>query len=419
MLSSNSAEIAGAILNFGNGSLTITESTLSSNSAPNFAGGAIVNNGAASLTIARSTFSSNSARNEGGAIFNSSTAALTITDSMFSSNTTTRTDGGGIAHFGSGALTITGSTFSGNTARRNGGGIYSSAQPTIRHSTIVLNRADSDGDGSGLGGGLYLDSGSMATLENTIVAGNVRGAAPGGTSSDIEGDVQVASNSSYNLIGDPATAGGLVHGTNGNIVGDGSGNPLDINTVLDTTLADNGGPTMTHALVAGSPAINAGDPNFAPPPEFDQRGAPFVRVFGGRIDIGAFEVQTATLQYMVEELYESGSLTRGQAFMLEVHLRLIDPDSRAGTLLANVHLTNFMRQVGRFVQLHVLSGVEGRMLLDAARALRSSFPSRPPSPVIDLAFLQTGDWLGRDGELSDPLEAARDRARGLAAKTKR
>jgi hypothetical protein len=163
---------------------------------------------------------------------------------------------------------------------------------------------------------------------------------------------------------------------------------------------------MTHALVAGSPAINAGDPNFAPPPEFDQRGAPFVRVYGGRIDIGAFEVQTATLQYMVHELYESGSLTRGQAFMLEIHLRLIHPDSRAGTLLANIHLTNFMRQVGRFVQLLVLSGAEGRWLLDAARALRSSFPSRPLSPVIDLAFLQTGDWLAADAGLDAPLASA-------------
>jgi hypothetical protein len=57
-------------------------------------------------------------------------------------------------------------------------------------------------------------------------------------------------------------------------------------------LQDNGGPTFTCALLPGSPAINAGDPNFTPPPEFDQRGPGFPRVAYGRIDIGAFEVQT-------------------------------------------------------------------------------------------------------------------------------
>ncbi|HEY3395102.1 MAG TPA: choice-of-anchor Q domain-containing protein, partial [Lacipirellulaceae bacterium] len=60
-------------------------------------------------------------------------------------------------------------------------------------------------------------------------------------------------------------------------------------------LADNGGPTMTHALVPGSPAINAGDPaakaGVGGVPLYDQRGAPFTRVYGGRIDIGALEAQ--------------------------------------------------------------------------------------------------------------------------------
>jgi hypothetical protein len=55
-------------------------------------------------------------------------------------------------------------------------------------------------------------------------------------------------------------------------------------------LKDNGGPTFTHALLPGSPAIDAGDPNFTSPPDFDQRGAGFPRVVNGRIDIGAFEV---------------------------------------------------------------------------------------------------------------------------------
>jgi hypothetical protein len=56
-------------------------------------------------------------------------------------------------------------------------------------------------------------------------------------------------------------------------------------------LQDNGGPTFTHVLLTGSPAINTGDPNFTPPPLFDQRGPGYNRVFNGRIDIGSLEVQ--------------------------------------------------------------------------------------------------------------------------------
>jgi hypothetical protein len=56
-------------------------------------------------------------------------------------------------------------------------------------------------------------------------------------------------------------------------------------------LRDNGGPTFTHELLLGSPAINAGDPNFVPPPYYDQRGPGFDRVRNGRIDTGSFEVQ--------------------------------------------------------------------------------------------------------------------------------
>ena len=55
---------------------------------------------------------------------------------------------------------------------------------------------------------------------------------------------------------------------------------------------DNGGPTLTHALLPGSPGINAGDPGFTPPPFFDQRGPGFKRVVNSRIDKGSFEVQT-------------------------------------------------------------------------------------------------------------------------------
>jgi hypothetical protein len=88
--------------------------------------------------------------------------------------------------------------------------------------------------------------------------------------------------------GIPFTGPGVAD-ANGNLVG---GSNLPVNPRLGP-LADNGGPTMTHALLIGGPAINAGNPGARSGhegvPAFDQRGEPFTRVVGGRIDMGAVE----------------------------------------------------------------------------------------------------------------------------------
>jgi len=79
-------------------------------------------------------------------------------------------------------------------------------------------------------------------------------------------------------VGMPSAGGSLIGGP--------------VNGLIDpllAPLADNGGPTQTHALLAFSPAVNAGDPTFTSPSNFDQRGDPFDRVVGGRIDMGAYE----------------------------------------------------------------------------------------------------------------------------------
>jgi hypothetical protein len=73
----------------------------------------------------------------------------------------------------------------------------------------------------------------------------------------------------------------------------GSGDQINTDPMLGS-LQDNGGPTFTHALLPGSPAIDAGDPNFTPPPFYDQRGPGFWRVRNGRMDIGSFELQAGT-----------------------------------------------------------------------------------------------------------------------------
>src|SRR5262249_25256450 len=183
------------------------------------------------------------------------------------------------------SLTVETCTISGNSCRFVGGGIgVRGTTAAIRNSTIAFNTVASDDSGSG--GGIFVqravDAPSALTLQGTIVAENKRGAA--GLRDDIFGTVAASAN---NLVGDGTgllgTAVEGMGGTNGNLIGT-AADP--INPLL-APLADNGGPTRTHALLPGSPAINAGF-NFAGSAT-DQRGA--LRTAGGGTDIGAFEVQ--------------------------------------------------------------------------------------------------------------------------------
>ena len=165
---------------------------------------------------------------EGGGIFGGGT----ISNCTISGNMTTvgHSRGGGI----SGGFTITNSTFSDNVSI-NGGSIC--VNGPIQLGNTIIN------------------SGAIFLLDGTITSYG------------------------YNLSSD--NGGGFLTGP---------GDQINTDPLLGP-LQDNGGPTFTHALLPSSPAINAGDPNFTPPPVNDQRGAPFVRVFDRRIDIGSFEVQ--------------------------------------------------------------------------------------------------------------------------------
>jgi predicted outer membrane repeat protein len=111
--------------------------------------------------------SGNQSPNNGGGIYGN--GAVTLTNSTVSGNTTTF--GGGIVGFG--AVTLTNSTVSGNTASRDGGGIFGLGG-TITNSTITNNIADSDNNASGNGGGIFRNLGTF-TIANSIVAGNFKG----------------------------------------------------------------------------------------------------------------------------------------------------------------------------------------------------------------------------------------------------
>jgi hypothetical protein len=122
----------------------------------------------------------------------------------------------------------------------------------------------------------------LPVLHNTLSAGNFNGAT-GASRDDVSGALDPGGD--YNLIGDGTGMTGLSDGVNGNLVGSAAA-PMD---PLLGPLQDNGGPTQTHALLIGSPAIDAGNNAYAT--DWDQRGEGFPRIVNGIIDIGAFEYQ--------------------------------------------------------------------------------------------------------------------------------
>ncbi len=290
----------GAIQSKSAGTLTIQNSVLTGNSTAgtDAFGGAIYSKNA--LTVVNSTLSGNSTTGLdglGGAIMGY--GATTVTDSTLSGNSTAGSEayGGALAAFG--ALTVTNSTLTGNSitgANAYGGAIVAFGAMTVTNSTVVQNHA-----AAGVGGGIVHDlgSGTAVTLRNSIVAQNTdKGLAPDINFSPMTGLVTIQ----HSLIGDK-TGTSLTAApvgspdANGNLIGTSA---AKIDPLLGA-LANNGGPTQTMALLAGSPALNAGsnalaiDPATSNPLTTDQRGLPFIRIAGTTIDMGAYESQTLSL----------------------------------------------------------------------------------------------------------------------------
>jgi hypothetical protein len=270
-----------------NNTITITNSQLINNTADY--GGGLYADDDNTATITSSTISGNVALvDDGGGLYFDDYAIVEIIDSTISGNSAA--DSGGGFHAESGAdVTITNSTVSGNTASYAGGGIYiqyDEGDPstlTISHSTIAFNSA------TVAGGGIANDFDSTLNIDNSIVALNTSSNSP-----DI-GNLGMVVSNGFNLIGDnTGVAAEFPAGNpnaNNDIVGT-AGTPID---PLLGPLADNGGPTETHELLTGSPAIDTGDPAFTGPPDFDQRGMGFPRIINGIVDIGAFEAQIGDL----------------------------------------------------------------------------------------------------------------------------
>ena len=281
--------VGGGIYNLG--SLTITDSIITNNTAGpigisgSWGGGINATGGLCSLEIINSTISQNSAVNGGGGILSDCDHTV-INNTTISGNNSFL--GGGINVLNS--LTLINSTLSENSAKNNGGGIYmTNGSANIYNSSIVFNRADSDSMNGGAGGGIYTNS-TTVNLRNSLVAENTY--LNSSVNSDCFGTLH-----SYgrNLFWD-------VFGGCTVIAETGSWGYLDPFNSLSPSLQNNDGPTMTHALLAGSNAIDGGDPDFgcigpdALPFARDQRGA--ARVVGARCDIGAFEYSPLRYVYL-------------------------------------------------------------------------------------------------------------------------
>jgi hypothetical protein len=327
------------------------------------AGGGIWNDGAI-LTVSNCVVNGNSAgpnnigyaNGTGGGIFNDGrygNATLTVVNCKIIGNVAAY--GGGILNLGPATLTINNSTISGNVACY-GGGIYNAGFMLITGSTISSNSAfgsdDAYGDSYvGQGGGIMSDA--AVQIANTTISDNfalerggcIINSAPltiinstFSGNSTAPGDVEILndggeSGSATLQIGSTILNAGASGVAISNVLGavislgynlssDNGGGFLTNSTDLINTdpmlgpLQDNGGPTFTHALLPGSPAIDQGK-NLSGS-AYDQRGAPFTRTFddpftpnapgGDGTDIGAFEVQTSTItpaqavQHLLEQV---------------------------------------------------------------------------------------------------------------------
>jgi hypothetical protein len=259
---------AGILNNSGmSGMLILSNMNISNNSAGD--GGGIYNRYGV-LSVNDSSIHDNSAVSGGGIV--NDTGNLTLNNTTINNNTAIY--GGGIHSYGgAGTVILNNVTVSNNNASTTGGAVVAS---TTGGGNLFLNNSTISQNTATGGSGIEIDSGTVTT-QNTIIAGNGGGNVPD-------------CNSTY---------GGVLQSLGFNVVGNVSGcnftSATGDRTGLNPNLGplqNNGGPTLTHALLPGSPAINAGNPlgcadNLGNLLNTDQRGMPRV----GRCDIGAYEFQ--------------------------------------------------------------------------------------------------------------------------------
>lgn len=254
--------------------LTLTNSAVMTNTATSGAG--ILNDGlAANATVEDTRISFNMATAGGGGVNNS--GVMTIRRSTIDHNQA-RT-GGAIDHAGS-SMQLTNDTLSHNSVSDNGGGLYNRGSASLLHVTIGANSAS----GSETGGNIYIDGDSAAlSMHSTMVAN-------AGSGGNCFNNLGTITSQGYNLESTDTCGLGAV------------GDIVNADPLLGP-LQYNGGPTWTHALLPGSPGIDAGDNSGCP--ATDQRGV--ARPQGSACDIGAYEYGVAPPQPPVVTVSTSGT----------------------------------------------------------------------------------------------------------------
>jgi hypothetical protein len=230
----------------------------------------------------------------GGGIYNGDGATLNLTDSTVSNNTSVNQPAGGIYGFFNSTINITRSTVSGNFTGDVAGGLRSLGNSTVVNSTFSGNTST-----AWHGGAMFLTDGDVTISNSTVVGNNAPGGTAGGlmvatfgapVNVTIEDNI-IADNGTYNCQIEGGAAAVLTS-LGGNVNTDGSCSPIGTDQIVASggagvdVLADNGGPTLTHALLPGSPAIDAA---VGACPATDQRGV--ARPQGAGCDVGSFELE--------------------------------------------------------------------------------------------------------------------------------
>lgn len=306
------------------GNSATADSDVGTGAAEGSHGGAVDVQYGGIASFANSTFTNNSVAaggsgvsinpSYGGALASHEGGDVTLTADVFTGNTASNGYGGALSVYTPTSLVA--STLSGNTAEY-GGGLASDGRPvSVVNTTIDANTAELTlpSAGAGEGGGIFVSDGTLTLASDTIVANKAYGSFDGGNLDDEAGNDAISAHDT--LI----AQGSLLGGGNGNENCQLSGEAItdlgynfedrnqcgfagagDLVNQSDSglgSLAGNGGPTQTVALLSGSSAINAGDPAGCTDAlgnllATDQRG--IARPQGGRCDIGAYEFVPPTV----------------------------------------------------------------------------------------------------------------------------
>jgi hypothetical protein len=283
-VSGNTATFEGAGI-YNDGSLTLEQSSISANTSHELGGG-LQNKGTATLN--GSTIISNTSQDGGGGVYNSRT--VTLTNCTISGNTGSQ--GGGLTNYAT--ATLTNCTIGFNSAASGGGGLSNSGNGPGNQTTLTLLACTITGNTAATGGGIFNHMGlvnpAVATLTDTIVAGNMDHSAD---PNDIGGQQSASVTGTFSLVG-TGGSGAIEGGVQGNIV------LTNLANLRLGLLRDFGGPTQSIALMPGSAAIGTGTAMAGI--TTDERG---FALDAPSPDIGAF--QTGNLPLVVGAVTDNGA----------------------------------------------------------------------------------------------------------------